>query len=143
MDQIDRAAAAAGAWWAELLSDDYDEHRMAFASAVADLVARRLRGEIAWETVERERDGYILYTKVRVNLDPPRPERWVGTEFDYDPDVLLYEALVQAIPEVEQMSKWDIGGLLPQKHSLHITPTRLTPKEGYGQFRPAFDVPTS
>ena len=133
--QVERAAQAAGAWWAERLSDEYASHRPAFAAAVAALVARELRGEIGWDMVKEERPGCTVYTTVMVEMDPPQPRGVAHTEFDYDPDALLTTALFESIPATQTMSKWEIGTLLPRKHSLMVKVDRLIPKEGYGRFR--------
>jgi hypothetical protein len=141
MDQIDRAAAAAGAWWAELLADEYEEHRKAFGTAVASLVARQLRGEVRFDRqLETLPSGTRCLRTVLLTLDPPKPHPWVMVEFDYDPDGTLASALEASIPGIEW---WQARRALPQKHSLRITATELDPKEGYGRWVQKIAVPTA
>ena len=62
------------------------------------------------------------------------------TQFDYQADALLDDAITQALPEVEN---WNKGMLLPRKHTLDVYPDRLCPKEGYGNWTKDIPVPAA
>lgn len=115
MDQIAAAAKMAGEWWAERLSSQHADKRSAFAAAVAKHCEHELR---------------------------TRHEPHCRLEVDYDPRGPMLAAVRDVIdPECKGMM-FSARGILPQKHELKVTPTKLSPKEGYGNWTPDIDVPT-
>lgn len=125
MDRKAVAAKMAGEWWAERLHRKYAELRPAFAAAVETRVLQELRGECYWDWhgVRKEGVGH---------------EDRSFSENDYDPHNLLVEALSEALPGVPD---WDLRNALPQKHTLDVTPEKLKPKEGYGNYTAEIPVP--
>ena len=127
MDQIQAASKMAGEWWAERLSDSYDEEqRAAFKEAVAKRVGQTLRKECYWNWSGEKIDG----------VHPFQP--MVETEFDYEPHFCLCEALEESIPG---MSVMDLKECLPMKHELGVYAEILVPKEGYGNWTAKIPVP--
>ncbi len=114
MDQISAAAKMAGEWWAERLSSHHADKRSAFAAAVAKHCEHEMRAR-------RE------------------PHCWL--EVDYDPQGPMLAAVRDVIdPECRGMM-FSARGILPQKHELEVTPTKLRPKEGYGNWTAEIRVP--
>lgn len=118
MGKKETAAKMAGEWWAARLHERYAEQRAAFAAAVERRTLQELCGECYWDSwgVRHEGAGY---------------EKRSRAENDYDPKDLLVEALREALPGE---SKWKLRDALPRKHELDVTPDRLKPKEGYGNW---------
>ncbi len=79
-------------------------------------------------------DTYQVHTRVR-DLKGGEPCHLVRTYFDYDPDELLEEALLEIFPNDRPRN------MLPQKHGLDVKAHRLKPKEGYGNWLPDIPVP--
>ncbi len=114
MDQIAAAAKMAGEWWAERLSSQHADKRAAFAAAVAKHCEHELRTR-------------------------PEPHCWL--EVDYDPQGPMLMAVREAVnPNCVGMG-FSARGILPQKHELEVTPFELKPKEGYGNWTAAIEVP--
>jgi hypothetical protein len=61
-------------------------------------------------------------------------------ECDYDPQKHLLTAARDAGLECRGFM-FSARGILPQKHSLDVTPDKLEPKEGYGNWTDAIQVP--
>lgn len=64
----------------------------------------------------------------------------VYLECDYDPQGILLEA-VQAIGLKCQGFMFSADGILPRKHALDVRVDTIKPKEGYGNWREAIQVP--
>ena len=118
-DQITRASKMAGEWWAKRLNPAHAAKREAFAAAVAKNCEAELRRNSKYEP----------YTFLEVDYDPSEG------------------AMLDAVREVIDPNCRGFGfsaqGILPLKHSLAVTPTKLSPKEGYGNFLGDIAVPTS
>ncbi len=115
MDQIAAAAKMAGEWWAERLSNQHADKRAAFAAAVAKHCEAELRA--------RSQD----------------PRCWL--EVDYDPQGAMLAAVREVVaPDCAGMG-FSARGILPQKHELEVTPHKLRPKEGYGNWTAILRVP--
>jgi hypothetical protein len=125
MENRQIAAKMAGAWWAERLADEYAEARPAFAAAVEKRVLQELRGECYWDWHGERHDGVGYENRSR-------------TENDYDPHNCLIEALQEALPSVPA---WRLRNALPNKRMLDVTPEKLTPKDGYGNYTAEIAVP--
>ena len=125
MDKKANAAKMAGEWWAERLASKYAEHRPAFAAAVEKRVLQELRGECYWDWHGERHEG--VGHKDRS-----------FTENDYDPHNCLIEALREALPDVPD---YKLRTALPTKHTLDVTPVKLTPKEGYANYTAEIRVP--
>ena len=137
MDQVGAAAKMAGEWWAERLAEKYADKRAAFSKAVESRVLMVFRGELRWKVEIQKRPNCTVHVTVR---DEPngKPQERVYTQFDYDPDILLEEALIEAIPDLQS---WDLRNTLPCKYDLTIYPNKLAPKEGYGNWTADIRVP--
>ena len=114
MDQIEAAAKMAGEWWAERLSSQHADKRAAFAAAVAKHCQSVLRDRgICWLAV------------------------------DYDPQGPMLDAVRDAVDPSCRGMMFSARGILPDKHGLDVTPTKLRPKEGYGNWTAELQVPAA
>ena len=103
-DLIEATAWEAGGWWAERLDSAHDDKRKALSAAIMRRVDSALRDE------------------GRIRL-----------ENDYDPRGELLEAVNEV--GIECRGCFFSGdGIFPRKHVLTITPGKLEPKEGYGNW---------
>jgi hypothetical protein len=118
------AARLAGQWWAARLSDEFADHRSAFAASVEKHVLQELNGECYWDWFGERHDGVGR-------------EDFCRTEHDYDPHYCLVPAMLEAIPDVPF---WKLKSALPIKHCLNVCPDVLKPKEGYGNWTPNIRV---
>lgn len=114
MNQIQAAAKMAGEWWAERLYPAHADKKEAFAAAVAK----------ACEADFKHRLGTVSFLEV-----------------DYDPRGPMLDAVREVIDPGCVGCMFSARGILPEKHSLRVTPTKLTPKEGYGNWTAEIDVP--
>lgn len=119
------AAKMAGQWWADRLADEHADGRAAFAAAVEKRVLQELRGECYWDWFGTRKEGVGYENRSR-------------TENDYDPHNCLIEALREALPGVPD---YKLRDALPTKHLLDVTPEKLVPKEGYGNYTDPIPVP--
>lgn len=124
MNNIEAAAKMAGEWWAEKLIGDFKEKSAEFAKAVETRVLAELRHECHWPYFNDRVKGPCPFYKHR---------QISFTECDYEPKGLLFEAINEVFPNAENTNLF-LRGILPQKHSLTVTPDMLKPKEGYGVF---------
>lgn len=77
----------------------------------------------------------ILAPKVKAALDVRGACR---LEVDYDPRGLLLDTIREMGIECRGVM-FSAKGIFPQKHELIVTPTKLEPKEGYGNW--TADIP--
>jgi len=123
MSNAEQAAKMAGEWWAERVDVKYAGRRQAFAEAVSERVLQVLNGEAQWD-----------WFGVR-SVGDGKPTICT-TECDYEPHYCLADALCETFPEC---LAHELRQALPRKHVLIVSPDRLRPKEGYGNWRP--DIP--
>lgn len=142
MSKIKTAAKMVGDWWAARLTVTHSDKREAFGAAVANLVERALRGSIAWEWRQEEREYGKVSFMVQVPGDGKKLDH-LNTEFDYDPDELLGDALQQVFGPA--LKVYELQNFLPRKHSLTILLDKmlLEPKEGYGNWMAGIPIPKS
>lgn len=135
------AAAIAGDWWSERLPERYADKRAAFSAAVAARVFAALRGDIAWKWEPCTFPGGVTGSHTVRCVGDGKPLSHLKLEFDYDPDALLEEAIIEAVDP--GIKSWDLKQLLPTKHRLLIDLEKsvIKPKEGYGHW--TADIPIS
>lgn len=63
----------------------------------------------------------------------------IGIECDYDPKGVLLDAVRAAGLECAGVT-FSADGILPKKHATAITPGRIEPKEGYGNWTDPIEV---
>lgn len=122
-DRVQRAAHAAGQWWAARMRGKHIAKRDAFAAAITTRVAQELRGECYWDWRGERHEGVGYEGRSR-------------TEFDYD----LHNLLIPAWSEATGLPDWESKDGFPTKHTLDVTLDKMFPKEGYGNWTPDIDL---
>ena len=87
---------------------------------------------------DREKFSAILQLLIEKDL---REHGRSYTECDYDPHGHLLAAVKAAVDPDCRGFLFSARGILPNKHELTIYPDRLEPKEGYGNWTDAIQVP--
>lgn len=104
--RVTKAASIAADWWVSLLKGGSPD---IFRKRLVELVEEKLSKLEEWDELS------VLC--------------------DYDPDVILTEALTAAAPADMELRCY-LKSALPWKHETFISRTRVTPKAGYGNFLP-------
>lgn len=127
-----------GLWWTQRLSETYANQAHRIAVAVAKRVMQVAQGELSWNHVQI-RPGVWDDLPVKGN----GCERLtINTEFDYHPNPLLRDALLEVIPDItESQMRFHTW---PRKHRLMVDLRywRLLPRPGYGQSAPDIRIPS-
>lgn len=107
MGERSKTALAAAKWWGDRLQQG---DREKFEAHLAEAIDASLK---------EQEEKY------------PKYEPRVRLSCDYDPQGLVLDAVRAAGVECRGFM-FSAEGILPQKHTLHVTKGKLEPKEGYG-----------
>jgi hypothetical protein len=97
----------------------------ATAKAAADWRTKRLQSG--------DKEKFRAFLEVEI-LKALETDGQIFLECDYDPFGLLLDAVKEAGHKDCRGFMFSARGILPQKHTLDITPGLLKPKEGYGNW---------
>jgi hypothetical protein len=96
-----------------------------------------------WWTERLQQGDKVAFRATLVDLIDQKLEAHgnVKLQVDYDPDVLLVQALLAAGVSNRTWCMYSADGIFPCKHELWVRRHQLVPKEGYGNWTEVIPVP--